>query len=233
MGGIISGLFGGGKEEAYKHIADQIGKGMEYYKGNEQGAEKFLSPYLGDPRLQRQYEQTIAEGKDYQGLLDKIMGGYKQSDYAKYLTETGSRAIQHQGAASGLHGSTEEERNLQQNAMGIASGDMQQYLQNTLGLRSDYLGRLSHISDIESGQQFKAREKSGDWRMGLGKDLLGAYASQGEAQGAADMARANQYQNIFGAALNMVPGIGGIAGDVGKYIFSGGSNNPFSKYSMG
>lgn len=237
MGGIVSGLFGGGQEEAYKKFADQIQQGMGARKQYESSAEQALSPYMGDPRLQKQYEQAIAGGQDYQGLLNHLMGGYQESPYAKFLTEQGQRAIQHGGAASGMLGSGQEMQELQKNAMGIASGDLQQYLANALGLRSDYLNRLGGIAGTEAQQQYGARMGVGDWRNQLGGALAGDYQQLGQAMGGEEMAKAAGRNNLIGgiasAIGNFIPGIGTIAGDAAKYLFSGGSNNPFKNYNIG
>lgn len=203
MSGVLTGLFGNSGEDAYKKLAGEIQNGMNARKHYEGNAEEALNPYMGDPRLQNQYEHVIAGGEDFQGLLNKLMGGYKESDYAKYLTGQGMNAIQNQGAASGMHGSGAEQQALQKNAMNIASGDLQQYLGNALGLRSDYLNRLGGLAANESNQQFNARMGIGNWRNQLGNNLADDYGNLGKAEYGQQSAKDQRYNDILGSIGNL------------------------------
>lgn len=232
--GFFDDLFGGGQEEAYRLLQEQIRKGMNERRFHEGRAESALSPYLGDPRLQKQFESAISSGEDPGALIRKYMGEYEESPWAKYQTEAGKRAIQHAAAASGMHLGSDELRNLEENAQGIASKDMGDWLNRLLGIRSEHLGQLGGLAQRESEQGFGARTNIGNWRNLLGAALSGDYQNIGQAQAAERMAQANALQNLFGAGASLLSGgLGGIGGALGRSLFGGGANSLFGGWNMG
>ena len=66
------------------------------------------------------------------------MGQYAESPYAQYLQKQSLRAGQNAASASGLSGSTPLMQQLQQNAGNIASKDQNDWLQNVLGINTQY-----------------------------------------------------------------------------------------------
>jgi|ERR1043166_77937 hypothetical protein len=207
MGSVVDTLFGGGQGQGYEDLQKAIEQGMNARKEWEGKGEEALSPYMGDPRLQKQYEQAIASGADPQALYNKILGGYQQSPFAKTQTEAGMNAIRSGGAASGLHGSGQEMQELQENAQKISSADMNDYLAKILGIRSNYLGQLGGLAGNESAQQYGARTNMGNWRYGTGNNLAEDYGAQGKAKANEDMARAGGWNKFAGGIANLIGGL--------------------------
>src|SRR6202020_3662165 len=102
MGSILTSLFGSSGSDAYEKLAKEIQQGMAARKQYEGSAENALSPYMGDPTLQNQYEKTLSGRADSQSIINKILNGYSESPYAKFLTKQGMGAIQNKGAYSGF-----------------------------------------------------------------------------------------------------------------------------------
>ena len=78
------------------------------------------------------------------------MGQYQESPYAQYLQKQSMRAGTNAASASGLTGSTPFAQQLQQNAGNIANQDQNQWLQNVLGINTQYGQGQNNL--INSGQ---------------------------------------------------------------------------------
>lgn len=84
------------------------------------------------------YGDWINSQKDPSQFINNIMGQYQESPYAKYQTQQGSRAAQNQASASGLGGSTPLMHELSDRAQKTASADQQSWLNNVLGINTQY-----------------------------------------------------------------------------------------------
>lgn len=99
------------------------------------------------------YDPFINEGREAGGVLkgqygkmldptafmDEIMGHYKQSKGAQYEQDKLGKGIGSTAAAGGFAGTPEHQRQYGEMAGDIMSKDMQQYLQNALGIHKDAL----------------------------------------------------------------------------------------------
>lgn len=218
MSGIVDTLFGGGQGKGYEDLQNAISHGMGARTDWQGKAENALSPYMGDPRLQNQYEHAIASGADPQALYNQIMGSYQQSPFAKTQTQAGFDAIRAGGAGSGMHGSGQEMQELQKNAQDISAADQNDYLSRILGIRKDYLGQMGGLAGTEAAQQYGARNKVGDWRYGTGGALDEDLQAQGKARMGEDVSRAGGWNRLFGAGIGALGGMPGMAGKAGQYI---------------
>lgn len=130
-GGLLGGLFG----DSGAPYEDAM-KQYERYAGKAEGVQNpFLQAgqgAIGD------YQKWLKGMSDPSGFMNNLMGQYQQSPYAKYLTQQGQNAGINAASASGLTGSTPFGQQMQANAQGIASGDMNQWLQNVLGVNTQY-----------------------------------------------------------------------------------------------
>lgn len=154
---LLSGLFGD-SSGPYHEYMDYQKKGLEGYKG---------------------FEDWLNTQKDPSGFINKLMGQYNESPWAKYQQQQSVRAGQNAASANGLMGSTPFAQQLQQNAQNISSEDQQKWLQNVLGINSQY----------------------GQGQFGLGGAKAGIYDRLGEG---AYGARAGQDQDFF----NILGGLG-------------------------
>lgn len=204
MGNLVDTLFGGGQGKGYEDLQRYIQQGSGKRTDWERRAEEAMSPYMGDPRIQNQYEKAIASGADPAALYKQMMSTYSQSPLAKTQTEAGMNAIRSAEAGSGMHGSGAEMEELQKNAQNISSADQQDYLNKLLGIRSDYLGQLGGLGAREAAQQYGARGQVGNWRYGTGGNLASDLQSQGAARANEDMARAQGWNRIFGGGVDFL-----------------------------
>lgn len=219
MGGMIDTLFGGGKEQAYKDLQNYINQGMGQRKDYEQRAEQSLSPYTGDPRIQKLFESELAKQQNPQEYYNSLFSGYSQSPFAKAQTEAGMNAIQHASAGSGMHGSGDELKALQENAQKISSADQQQYLNNLLGIRSDYMNRMGNLQSQESEHGYGARTNIANMLNQLGGNLAGDLGNVGKAKGFQDMAHAEGINKLISGLGGGLIGMGsGMGGGMGKFF---------------
>lgn len=93
------------------------------------------------------FRDILDREKDPSAFVNKLMGDYQESPWAKNLQTNARRAAINAGSASGLTGSTPLMNQISQNASNISSEDQQNWLKNVLGVNSEYLSGSSHIAD--------------------------------------------------------------------------------------
>lgn len=116
-----------------------------------------------------QYQDWLKGMKDPSGFINNLMGNYGESPWAKFQQEQALRASGNQGAASGMGGSTPMSQFNQQNARDISSQDMNSWLQNVLGINTQY-GTGLH-NEIQGGQH--AADELSSLYKDFGEDLAG------------------------------------------------------------
>jgi hypothetical protein len=133
--------------------------------------------------------------QDPSGFINKLMGGYQESPYAQNLQRQSRQAGTNAASASGLIGSTPFAQQMQQNAGNIASQDQNQWLQNVLGINSQY------------GQGQAGLMQQGQGAANSLTDLLNQYM-QNKAQMAYGQESANQGQT--GSLFSGLAGLFGL-----------------------
>lgn len=160
---LFGGLFGN-SGKPYK----EAGKVLEDYLRRARDTQ---NPFLemGKGAIP-QFDEWLNGMKDPSGFINHLMGGYQESPFAKFQQEQAMRAAQNQGSASGLTGSTPLTQFAQQNARDISSQDMNTWLQNVLGINTQYgAGRQSQIA---GGQH--AADALSQLYQNFGENLAGA-----------------------------------------------------------
>lgn len=143
---------------ANKYMSKIPAVGQQYYNPYIQGGQK------AGATLGNEYTKML----DPTAFMDNIMGHYKESEGAQYEKNQLGRGIGATAAAGGFAGTPEHEREYGEMAGGIMSKDMQQYLENALGI---YGGGISGEEDVYN---------KGYGASGSLADLLGGnLASQG------------------------------------------------------
>lgn len=131
LGGILSGMF--------NDSSAPYDKAMEQYQNFFNQGKSTQKPFydagvgaIGD------YQDWLTGQKNPTEFINKIMGDYQESPYARYLQQQAQNAGINAASASGLTGSTPFLQQAQQNAANISSADMNQWLQNVLGINTQY-----------------------------------------------------------------------------------------------
>lgn len=131
LGGFLGGMFGDSGApydqamQQYQQYGDKAQATQQPYLNAGQGA-------IGD------YQKWLQGQQDPSGMINNLMGQYQASPYSQYLQQQAMRGGQNAASANGLMGSTPMMEQMQQNAGNIASQDMNQWLQNVLGINTQY-----------------------------------------------------------------------------------------------
>lgn len=141
LAGIFQGLFG--------NSGAPFEKGMDAYKPYYEKAQGYQNPFFqaGQGAIP-QYQDWLSSQKDPSGFINHLMGSYQESPFAKFQQQQGMRAAQNMGSASGLTGSTPLQMQAQQNAQNISGQDMNQWLQNALGVNTQYGSGLQNLTGM-------------------------------------------------------------------------------------
>jgi hypothetical protein len=187
---LLSGLFG----NSGKPYEDAMKRYQEFGEKGEQAQNPFLKAGQGaiDP-----YQKWLSGMSNPSGFINNLMGQYQESPWAHNMQQQSMRAGQNFGSANGLSGSTPLAQQLQQNAGNISSQDMNQWLQNVLGINTQYGNGYNNL-------------------MGIGQNsansLTGMYGDMGRQMGEAAYGRQTQRQqdrnNLFGGGMGLAGGIG-------------------------
>lgn len=94
------------------------------------------------------YQNWLNTMQDPSAFINNLMGGYQESPWAQYEQQQAMRAGTNAASASGLSGSTPMALQMQQNASNISSQDMNQWLQNVLGINTQYGSGLNNLMGI-------------------------------------------------------------------------------------
>lgn len=138
------------------------GPANPFYMWERDDPEKMANKYLGQiPGVAQQYYNPYIQGgqdagnilkgqygnmvNDPTGFINNIMSKYQMSPGAKYQSGLLTKGIENDAAAGGYAGTPEAQRQYAQTANDVMSQDMQQYLQNALGV---FGGGLSGEQDF-------------------------------------------------------------------------------------
>ena len=172
--GGLSGLFGGLFGNTNKPYDDE----MKQYRDWVTKAQGTQQPYIdaGTGALGN-YQSWLDSQKDPSKFINDQMGNYQESAHARNLQQQSMNAGQNAASASGLMGSTPLMQQLQQNAGNISSQDQNQWLQNVLGINTQYGQGQQNL--INGGQN------SANTLTGLYNDMGGRMGQASYNKGAA------------------------------------------------
>jgi hypothetical protein len=131
ISGILQGLFGN-SGAGYEEAANQMQKNLQ------QGAN-YLAPYrnAGEQAIP-QLQQWMQQFQNPQEFLSNVFSKYETSPFAKNQMAQAQRGANNAASAGGLLGSTAHMREAGNIANQVTSQDMQQYLNNFLGVGNNY-----------------------------------------------------------------------------------------------
>jgi len=209
LGGGILGQYLGGRGDDFTGGGEKtLQQAQDYIKQMGQQAIGQLAPYqqMGYGGLQK-YAQALQPYGDPSQMYSQIMSGYQLSPAAQFQQQEGLKQLQNAMEARGMAGSGQEMKDILGYSQGLASQDMQQYLQNILGMGQTYLGGTAGLGQMglgAAGQMGQFGLTSAGQYGNLAAQLAQVQA-QAEAQKAASASGIGQYLGEFG---------GGLAGDI-------------------
>lgn len=186
MGGFLGGLFG--------DSGAPYDKAMQQYQQWGNKAAGTQQPYLnaGEGAI-GDYQKWLKGQQDPSGFVNNLMGQYQESPYAHYLQQQSMRAGQNAASASGLMGSTPMMQQLQQNSGNIANQDQNQWLQNVLGINTQYGQGQQNL--MQGGQT-------------AANSLTNLYNKMGQQMGEAaygkESGKNQDFWNTIGGGLGMI-----------------------------
>jgi len=153
-GSGLASFFGGMFGDSGAPFGDAMKQFRKYYDQSRQTQNPFYNAGMGG---MENFQKWLGGMQDPGGFINKLMGGYQESPWAKNLQNQSMRAGTNAASANGTAGSTPFAMQMQQNANNISSEDQQKWLQNALGINSQYgAGQQSlmsggqHAGDIMS-----------------------------------------------------------------------------------
>ena len=168
LGSIAGGLFGS-SHDPYKDAMKQ------YQKYANQAAEYQNPFYNAGTGAIPDYQKYLGGMSDPSQFINQLMSQYSESPQSKYLQDQSMKAGQNAASASGLSGSTPFTKFMQEQSAGIASQDMDKWLQNVLGINNQYGSGLQNLMGMG---QSSANQLSNIYNM-LGSNMAGgSYGSQ-------------------------------------------------------
>ncbi len=197
LASILGGLFG--------NSSGPYQDAMKQYQKYFQGAQNFQNPFFNAGQQgMGKYQDWLKGQEDPGAFINKLMGGYKESPMAHNLQNQSMLAGQNAASANGTLGSTPMMQQAQQNAGNISSMDQNSWLQNALGINTQYGQGQKNMMD--SGQH-------------AGDMLSNLFSQQGERMGeAAYGKRAGQNQDFMSILSGLFGGGGGGGGGGGDFL---------------
>lgn len=186
LGGFLGGMFGD-SGKPYDKAMEQYNKYMQMGQGVQQ-------PYLdaGTKGLGN-YQEWLEKQKDPTKFMNDLMGNYQESPYAHMLQQQAQNAGNNSASASGMMGSSALMQQQMQNAGQIASGDMNSWLQNVLGINTQY---GEGQKDLKNGGQSAANALTDMYNQMGGK--------MGDAAYGKEAGKKNDFWNTIGGGIGML-----------------------------
>ncbi len=178
LGSLFGGLFGnsGSAYDKNQQWLQQAQNAQQPYANAGQGA-------IGD------YQKWLQSQQDPSKFINDQMGNYQESPWAKNLQQQSMNAGQNAASASGLMGSSPLMQQLQQNAGTISSQDQNQWLQNVLGINTQYGQGQQNL--MNGGQN-------------AANSMGNIFGQMGENAYNKDASRQNNFWNMMGGAGSMI-----------------------------
>lgn len=180
---ILGGLFSN-SEKPYQ----KAGNTLQDFLGQ---AKSYQNPFFNAgtdalPNLQ----DWLGKMKNPEEFINKLLGSYQQSPFAKNAITNANREGTNYGSASGLIGSTPLLRQMQQNSNEIGESDIKDWLSQVLGINTQY-GKGEQ--DLVTGGESAANNIS-ELLKQLGIDIAGANYG---AENAHNNNRNNLFKGVF------------------------------------
>lgn len=181
------------------------GDGMKYLDQAMDIEKEYLNPFIdrgnraGDI-IEDEYGRMVS---DPSAMIDHFMEGYQPSKYYQLLQDRMGQAAANTAAAGGMRGSPREQLQQQELTQALLGKDMQQYLNNVMGLHGQGLAGEQGLYGIG----FQGATNLADALA----NILGNKAKLSESQAAQGLAGFGDILGGITKAMGMMGG-GGMAG---------------------
>jgi hypothetical protein len=219
---ILSKLFGGGGGGGFSG-SNPANAAQPYLDKIPQVGHDYYDPYItqgstAGQTAQRQYDTLT---NDPTGFINKLMEAYKPSEGYQFQKDLLTKEMGNTAAAGGIAGTPLDQMNQAEGVQGLLSKDMQQFLQNALGVYGTGLEGEEKVS----GRGFDAAKNLADL-LGGSLNQQAGLAFQGQQQ---QNTNKSGMLSALAKALGMGAGafFGGapgalIGGGLGSSMFGGG-----------
>jgi len=230
MGGVVSGvsnLFSGGGNDAAADMEKSLRQAQDIMRQYYGEAKGYMQPFY-DTGIQSmgKYSSRLDEMSDPLAFYQKMLTGYNTSPQAKFQQDQAMKASNQSAAAAGMLGGGAQQKALADYTQQLTSRDQQQWLNNMLGINSQYMGGESALM----GQGFNAGQQIGNWGMQTGSDLASLMGAIGKAQAAGDVSNASGINKMIGALGGLLFGGSGGGSGGGSQMARGMSSGELSRY---
>lgn len=171
----------------------------QFQNWNQQGAN-MMNPYqqMGSSMIP-QYQNWLKSMQNPAQFQNNLMQNYQESPYAKFMQQQMLRSAVNEGSASGTVGSTPYTQQIQQNAGNISSMDMNNWIQNVLGLNTMYGQGMSNMIGMGENAGNSLMDLYGREAAGMGDLAYGKGAAQNNKTGSI-------FNDIGSIAKSFIPG---------------------------
>ncbi len=181
---LFGGMFGN-SGSPYKNASNQY---MNYANQGTAVQNPFLQ--AGTSAIP-DYQTWLQSMQDPTAFINNTMGQYQESPWAQYEQKQSINAANNMGSASGLTGSTPMQLQAQQNASNISSQDMNQWLQNVLGINTQYGAGQQNLMNMGQQSANSLTNMYGQMGQNMGQMAYGQKAGQNQ-----------DFMNMLGGGLS-------------------------------
>jgi len=210
IGGALGGLFGGGGD-ASSDIEEAEQQAIAERRAEFEKAQQFLSPFMGAGQFAIPGLEALTGG-DPAAVINRLTQQFQTSPGQQFIQQQATRALQNQAERAGLLDTGAERASLAQTVSGLASQNLNQFINQALGVRSSQQQALESLF----GGGLGAGQALAGGALQTGAGIAGDLGNIGAAQAASALGRQRDISSLFG-------GIGGlIGGALGGGGFGGG-----------
>jgi hypothetical protein len=186
LGGILGGLF-------TDSGAPYNAAGKQYQTYGQMGQNTQQPFYNAGVGALGNYQDWLNGQKDPAKFINDLVGKYQESPYTTYLKQQSENAGINAASASGLTGSTPFMQQQQQNASNISQQGLDSWLQNVLGVNTQYGQGQNNL--VNTGQN--SANKLTDLFNNLGGKM-------GEVSYGKEAGKNQDFNNTLGGILSMI-----------------------------
>lgn len=195
----ITNFMSGGKQQGAQELEEMLRQGLSQLQNYGQQGAGYLSPFrdagLGQLGNLQKAIGGMMNPTQYYG---DIMSHYQQSPAAQRQHEMGLNDAMSAASASGMTGSSDLLRQVNEQSQNITNQDMQKYFGNIMGINNEELGLSQGLYNTGFGASGSMAELMGN----LGKAIAQMYGNIGKARQAGDEASTGGLANWLQGGMN-------------------------------